>query len=115
MSDELENIKPVDQLSSSAGEGQTTPLKGTPAENRKKTRVKIRIASGEKASSGSGRSNRRKKKAKGSGISYSTANASNLSGYRLWIVGFLIFGGCVLMAYLVLSRLGGPPPLPPGD
>lgn len=57
---------------------------------------------------------RSKKKAKAQGgITYSAAKDSALSkGNTFFLVALLIVGSCVVMAYLVLSRLGTPPPLP---
>ena len=80
---------------------------------RVRKRVKVKQGRGDRKSSGSGRSSRGKKSKGSSGITYSIAQGSPISGgYRLWLTGFLIVTGVLVMAYLVLSRLGGPPPLP---
>ena len=100
-----------------------TPPPETPAEaetsatggeagktERKRQRVRIRQGRG---SSSEAKSSKRRKKAKGSsGITYSVGSDSGIStGYRFWLTGGLIALGVLVMAYLVLSRLGGPPPI----
>lgn len=80
---------------------------------RVRTRMKVRLGRSDRKSSGSGRSSRGRKSKGSSGITYSIGKDSPISGgYRLWLTGFLIVMGVLVMAYLVLGRLGGPPPLP---
>ena len=80
---------------------------------RVRKRVRVRGDKGAGSSSPSSRSGRRKKSKGSSGITYSIGNDSPISGgYRLWLTGGLILLSVVVMAYLVLTRLGGPPPIP---
>lgn len=78
---------------------------------KKGSREKIRIRYKVKGERDVVRS-KNKAKAQG-GISYSSAKESPFSkGNTFFLVAVLIIGGCLVMAYLVLARLGGPPPLP---
>lgn len=78
----------------------------------KRERQRVRIRQGRESSSGSKSSRRRKKAKSSSGITYSVGNDAGIStGYRFWLTGGLIAVGVLVMAYLVLSRLGGPPPI----
>ncbi|MFM8932812.1 MAG: hypothetical protein ACKOS8_13160, partial [Gemmataceae bacterium] len=80
---------------------------------KKRGRKRVRIRQGSGSCSGSSQSRRRKKAKGSSGITYSIGSDSGIStGYRFWLTGGLIAVGVLVMAYLVLSRLGGPPPIP---
>lgn len=75
--------------------------------SREKIKIRFRVKNER-----SGAKSRKKAKAP-SGISYSSGKDSTFSkGNTFILVALLIFGGCVLMAYLVLSRLGAPPAMP---
>lgn len=92
---------------------QESPAEGGEGGSKKRGRKRVRIRQGGGSSSGSSQSRRRKKANGSSGITYSIGSDSGIStGYRFWLTGGLIAVGVLVMAYLVLSRLGGPPPIP---
>ena len=97
---------PSGQEAPSAPDG-IPPKDPTKKGSRDKVKIRFKVK-GER----SGQKSRKKAKSPG-GIDYSSGKDSTFAkGNTFFLVAILIVGGCLIMAYLVLAKLGAPPPLP---